>query len=72
MTRNGVVESSDGARLAFDDVGDGPAVVFVHPGLWDRRTWDDQMTSFPAAGFRAIRYDVRGYGASSRQDGRPY
>ncbi|HSL10280.1 MAG TPA: alpha/beta hydrolase [Actinomycetota bacterium] len=30
------------------------------------------MTSFPAAGFRAIRYDVRGYGASSRQDGRPY
>ena len=72
MTRDGVVELADGARLAFDDVGDGPDVVFVHPGLWDRRTWDDQMTSFPAAGFRAIRYDVRGYGASSRQDGRPY
>ena len=72
MTRDGVVELADGARLAFDDVGEGPAVVLVHPGLWDRRTWDDQMTSFPAAGFRTIRYDVRGYGASSRQDGRTY
>lgn len=72
MTRDGIVELPDGARLAFDDVGEGPAVVFVHPGLWDRRTWDDQMTSFPAAGFRAIRYDIRGYGSSSRQDGRTY
>ena len=72
MTRDGVIELPGAARLAFDDVGEGPAVVFVHPGLWDRRTWDDQMTTFPAAGFRAVRYDVRGYGGSSRQDGRRY
>jgi pimeloyl-ACP methyl ester carboxylesterase len=72
VTRDGVVELAEGARLAFDDVGDGPAVVLLHPGLWDRRTWDDQMTTLPAVGFRAIRYDIRGYGSSSRQEGRPY
>jgi 3-oxoadipate enol-lactonase len=72
MTRDGVVELADGARLAFDDVGEGPPVVLLHPGLWDRRTWDDQMTSFPAAGFRTIRFDLRGYGASSRLSGGPY
>jgi 3-oxoadipate enol-lactonase len=72
VTRDGVIELADGATLAFDDVGEGPAVVFLHPGIWDRRTWDDQMTSFPAAGFRAIRYDQRGYGASSRLAGDPY
>jgi 3-oxoadipate enol-lactonase len=68
----GVVELPDGGRLAYDAAGAGPVVVFLHPGLWDRRTWDDQMTSFPAAGFRAVRYDARGYGASSRPSGDPY
>ena len=71
MTRDGVVELPDG-RLAFDDEGEGPAVVLLHPGLWDRRTWDDQMASLPAAGFRTIRYDLRGYGASSRLSDEPY
>jgi 3-oxoadipate enol-lactonase len=70
--RNGILELADGAHLAFDDVGKGPAVMLVHPGLWDRRTWDDQLVSFPAAGFRTIRYDIRGYGGSSRLTGAPY
>ena len=72
MTLDGRVELADGGSLAFDDVGVGPAVVFLHPGLWDRRTWDAQMASFPEAGFRSIRYDLRGYGASSRLGGTPY
>lgn len=68
MTTDAVVELRDGGRLAYDDVGDGPAVAFLHPGLWDRRVWEDQLRSLPAAGFRAIRYDARGYGASSFPD----
>ena len=72
MTRDAFLELPDGARLAYDDVGAGSPVVFLHPGLWDRRTWDDQMASFPAAGFRSIRYDQRGFGASSRLAGEPY
>jgi pimeloyl-ACP methyl ester carboxylesterase len=72
VTWSGTVELDDGGHLAVDDDGAGPAVVLIHPGLWDRRTWDPQMRTFPAAGLRTIRYDVRGYGASSRLSGSPY
>lgn len=67
-----MVELPDGGRLAYDVAGQGPDVVLLHPGLWDRRTWDPQMRSFPEAGFRTIRYDLRGYGGSSRPTGAPY
>jgi 3-oxoadipate enol-lactonase len=63
---NGVIELADGGHLAFDDVGDGAVIALLHPGLWDRRTWDPQMATFPEAGYRVIRYDLRGYGDSSR------
>jgi len=72
MSRMGVLELPDGGSLRFDEAGDGPVVALLHPGLWDRRTWDEQMTSFPAAGYRTIRYDQRGYGESSRLTGEPY
>jgi len=45
--------------------------VFIHPGLWDSRTWDDQFEVF-ADRYRVVRYDVRGYGRSSRPTGEPY
>jgi 3-oxoadipate enol-lactonase len=69
---SGAIDLDDGATLLYDETGAGPTVVLIHPGLWDRRTWDDQMVSFPAAGYRTIRYDVRGYGGSSRPTGEPY
>ena len=72
MSRMGLLDLPDGGQLRFDEAGDGPAVLLLHPGLWDRRTWDDQMTSFPASGYRTIRYDQRGYGESSRLTGEPY
>jgi pimeloyl-ACP methyl ester carboxylesterase len=57
----------DGGRLFYEEAGAGQPVVFIHPGLWDRRTWDDQFPNF-AERFRAIRYDVRGYGKSSKPE----
>jgi pimeloyl-ACP methyl ester carboxylesterase len=57
----------DGGRLFYEEAGTGRPVVFVHPGLWDRRTWDEQFDVF-AERFRAIRYDVRGYGKSSKPE----
>jgi 3-oxoadipate enol-lactonase len=69
----GFVELSEsGARLRYDTAGEGPDIVLLHPGLWDRRTWDRQMETFPAAGFRVTRYDARGYGESTRPTGEPY
>jgi 3-oxoadipate enol-lactonase len=66
-----MVEVPDG-RLHVESAGDGPPVVLIHPGLWDSRTWDDQFGPF-AVEHRVIRYDVRGYGRSSRPvPGVPY
>ncbi len=61
-----------GGRIHYEVSGDGPVVTLIHPGLWDMRTWDRQMTTFPASGFRTVRYDIRGYGQSSRPSGEPY
>src|SRR5512141_1593856 len=36
------------------------------------RTWDPQVPTFTAAGYRVIRYDLRGYGRSSRPGAEPY
>ncbi len=52
--------------------GDGPVVTLIHPGLWDSRTWDPQVPVLVDAAFRVVRYDVRGYGRSSRLTGEPY
>lgn len=63
---------ADGARLAYDVHGEGPVVALLHPGLWDRRTWDRESQVFAEAGFRVVRHDARGYGGSSRLTGEPY
>jgi 3-oxoadipate enol-lactonase len=68
----GLIELNDGGSLAFDDVGDGPVVTLLHPGLWDRRTWDPQVEPLVDAGFRVLRYDIRGYGHSSRLHGEAF
>jgi len=48
---------------AEDSGGDGPALLLLHEGVGDARMWDPvwpTVTSF----YRAIRYDVRGFGRS--------
>ena len=60
------VDLPDGAKLHFEIAGEGPAVTLIHPGLWDMRTWDREFSTFVDAGYRVLRYDVRGYGQSSR------
>ena len=73
MTRmeSGVVEF-DGGGLAWESAGEGPDVVFLHPGLWDGRVWDEQFGVFSRS-YRVLRYDFRGYGRSSGpESGRPY
>ena len=70
-TAEGVAEV-DGGAISWEAAGEGPAVTFLHPGLWDRRTWDDQFGLFSRT-YRVVRYDARGYGRSSRPEpGQPY
>ena len=62
----------DGGTLAWQSAGEGAGVVLLHPGLWDSRVWDEQFGVFSRT-YRVLRYDLRGYGSSSRPEpGRPY
>jgi 3-oxoadipate enol-lactonase len=56
-------------RLAFDGVGAGPLVVFLHGIGGNRTNWHDQLPAFATAGYRAISWDARGYGLSDDYDG---
>jgi 3-oxoadipate enol-lactonase len=52
-------------RLSAEDSGgDGPPLVLLHPGVGDQRVWDGVWRPL-AEHFRVVRYDFRGYGASS-------
>ena len=73
MTASSRFVGVDNARLHVEEAGDGPAVGFLHPGLWDSRTWDPQFETFAAQGYRVLRLDARGYGRSTRPEpGVPY
>src|SRR3970282_1845174 len=50
------------ALVPTDTVGEGPAVMFVHAGVADRRMWDPQFAAVPD-GFRFVRIDLRGHGS---------
>ncbi len=58
---------SDGAKIYFESAGAGPAVVFIHAGVSDRRMWDPQFDFF-AEKFHVVRYDLRGFGKSEMLD----
>jgi 3-oxoadipate enol-lactonase len=66
VSQLGAVDVEHGT-LWYEGAGDGPAVVLIHPGLWDARAWDAQFHIF-AQRYRVVRYDLRGYGRSSRPE----
>jgi len=57
-----------GGRLYSVSDGEGPPIVLVHAGIADHRAWDPMIDGLVAAGFTAIRYDIRAYGASTTED----
>lgn len=61
--------SRDGARIAFDVTGSGPAVMLLHGGGQTRKVWHDHgYVTRLAAEFTAIAVDLRGNGESDRPD----
>jgi 3-oxoadipate enol-lactonase len=52
----------NGVRLAYDDVGEGPAILFIHGFMFDRTIWRSQVAALE--GWRRIAPDLRGHGLS--------
>ena len=57
-----------GSRLYVEDDGSGPPILLLHAGIANLRAWDAMVPGLTAAGFRAIRYDARGFGRSVTED----
>ena len=53
------------ASPAFVSRGDGPPLVFLHGVGGNKETWADQLDHFAARGWRAIAWDMPGYGDSA-------
>jgi 3-oxoadipate enol-lactonase len=53
-----------GVRIAYDDVGGGHAVLFIHGHPFNRSMWQPQVQALRWK-YRTIAPDLRGYGESS-------
>jgi len=62
--KNCMQTTINGNRIAFDDFGDGPAVVLIHGFPLCRRMWKPQVEPLVDAGFRVILPDLAGFGDS--------
>ncbi len=56
-----------GGRLALEDEGEGSPIVLVHSAIVNRRSWDELTPLLVWAGYRVIRYDMRGFGESTAE-----
>src|SRR5215212_486868 len=57
-----------GGRLAAQDEGAGPPILLVHSAIVNRRSWDSVVPLLTSAGYRVIRYDMRGFGDSTTEE----
>ena len=56
---------TNGIVTFYEDTGQGPPVVLIHGHAADLRLWDLQTPALVEAGYRVLRYDVRGHGRST-------
>jgi len=57
-----------GGRLFSMSEGQGPPIVLIHAAIADSRAWDAMAPGLVAEGYRVVRYEYRGYGASTTDD----
>ena len=67
MTDERTIPVPGGELYAVAD-GDGPPIVLLHAGVVDSRVWEPFVPLLTSAGYRAIRYDARGFGRSMTED----
>ena len=59
----GVTRYPPEMSIAYDQAGSGDPLLLVHAGIVDRHMWDPVWESL-GAGYRVIRPDLRGFGAT--------
>jgi pimeloyl-ACP methyl ester carboxylesterase len=62
------IKTMDGVDLVYEVAGEGEPVLLVHGLGGSRNDWRPQLPAL--AGYRVVRYDQRGHGASSKPRGR--
>ena len=59
-------ENSGNIDLYYEDHGNGRTVVLIHGYPLSGRAWEKQVPALLDRGYRAITYDRRGFGWSSK------
>jgi non-heme chloroperoxidase len=62
------VQTRDGQQLFYRDIGTGKPVVFVHGWTLSSAIWRGQLDWLAERGLRAIAYDRRGHGQSTKPE----
>lgn len=57
---------ADGAKLYFEESGEGPPLVLIHSANTNLHIWDEQFDVLSKR-FRTVRYDGRGFGRSESE-----
>ena len=60
------IKVQNGPEIYVEDVGSGPAIVFIHGWPLSAAMWEYQVVPLVEAGFRCISYDRRGFGRSCK------
>jgi 3-oxoadipate enol-lactonase len=55
--------------LPYDEAGQGPALVLLHAGVCDRTMWSEHLGPLAAAGYRAVAFDLPGFGEAEIKPG---
>src|SRR5258705_2177611 len=50
---------------AYDDLGEGPAIILLHGFPFNRAMWREQIEFLSARGYRVVAPDLRGLGEAS-------
>lgn len=59
---------NQGARLYYEESGQGKPLIFLHGASWDLHQWDRQIKHFSSS-YRVIALDARGHGKSTLPPG---
>ncbi len=63
-SKTGFIDVGNGAKLYYEEKGEGLPVIMIHGGFLTHRNWDDQFDVFIDNNILAVRYDARGHGRS--------